>query len=335
MWETLKSYLRGCIISYTGRRNKLNKAKLQELEDQINLLDKENASHPSLDKYKHILQLRLQYNQIASAKISKSFLYLKQKHFEFGKKPQRLLARQLRKLENDRTIHKVKSKDGDGLISVKDINNRFKEFYEALYSSKTNAEPQCIATFLDSINLPSLTQEVQTFLDGDITLRELKETIKSLKGGKTPGPDGLPCELYKTFGNVLTPYMLKMFFHSFETGSLPPTLNEAVITLIPKKGKDLEEVGGYRPISLLNVDQKILAKVLANRLNRYLSTLAHPDQTGFVRGRNSFTNLRRHFNIMYHNKSNTSDLVVVSLDAEKAFDQVEWSYLFNVLCKFK
>ncbi len=69
LWETCKAFLRGCIISYQGRRNKLNKARLLELEDQIYQLDKDNARHPSLDKYKQILQLRLQYNQIASVKI--------------------------------------------------------------------------------------------------------------------------------------------------------------------------------------------------------------------------------------------------------------------------
>ncbi len=111
-------------------------------------------------------------------------------------------------------------------------------------------------------------------------------------------------------------------------------LSEAVITFIPKKGKDPEEVGGYRPISLLNVDQKILANVLANRLNRYMSTLVHLDQTRFVPGRNFFSNLRCLFKIMCHTKSSISDLVIVSLDAEKAFDQVEWSHLFAVLDKF-
>lgn len=62
----------------------------------------------------------------------------------------------------------------------------------------------------------------------------------------------------------------------------------AVITPILKKSKDPEEVGGYRPISLLNVDQKILAKILSNRLNRYMSMLGHMDETGFIPGRTSF-----------------------------------------------
>ncbi len=55
-------------------------------------------------------------------------------------------------------------------------------------------------------------------------------------------------------------YFCKMFGQAFENGELPHTLKGAIITLIPKKGKDLEEVGSYRPISLLNTDQKILTK---------------------------------------------------------------------------
>ncbi len=106
---------------------------------------------------------------------------------------------------------------------MKDINNRFKEFYETLYSSKTNAGFHCTDTLFENINLPSLTQEDHTFLNKDITVEELKETIKTLKGGKTPGPDGLPCELYKTFIDILTPYTLKMYSQALENGSLPQT----------------------------------------------------------------------------------------------------------------
>lgn len=221
---------------------------------------------------------------------------VKQKYFEFGDKPHKLLARQLRKIENDRSIHSIKSVSGAALTLPTDINNRFKQFYEALYSSKTNQDQVPIDTFLDKCNLSTLTQDDRDFLGADITLEEINKTIKSLKTGKTPGPDGIPSEVYKNF-NELTPFMLQMFTQAFENGILPPSLYEAVITVIPKKGKDPEEVGGYRPISLINVDQKILAKTLANRLNTLLGKLIAPDQTGFVPGRSSFGNLRRLFNI--------------------------------------
>lgn len=105
------------------------------------------------------------------------------------------------------------------------------------------------------------------------------------------------------------------------------------ITLIPKKGKDLEQVGSYRPISLLNTDQKILAKSLARKLNPHMAKLVHPDQTGFIPSRHSFHNFRCLFNIMYSPRHPKDDIFILSLDAEKAFDCVEWSYLYVVLEK--
>lgn len=77
-----------------------------------------------------------------------------------------------------------------------------------------------------------------------------------------------------------------------------------MITVIHKKGKDPEEVGAYRPISILNVDGKLFAKILANRLNPLLERLLHPDQTGFVPKGNSTFNLRRLFNILYTKREN-------------------------------
>ncbi len=104
--------------------------------------------------------------------------------------------------------------------------------------------------------------------------------------------------------------MLKIFSQALEVGQLPQSFNEAIITVLPKKGKDPEEVAGYRPISLINVDQNILAKALATRLKTLLGKLVNPDQTGFVPGRSSFINLRRLFNILYSSQTNRSDLVI-------------------------
>ena len=94
--------MRGCVIAFKGRRNKQNKITLLKLEQEIHQLDCENAESPSPDLYKKILKFRLKYNQIISQRLSTKFRYVKQKYFEFGDKPHKLLARQLRKLENDR-----------------------------------------------------------------------------------------------------------------------------------------------------------------------------------------------------------------------------------------
>ena len=150
----------------------------------------------------------------------------------------------------------------------------------------------------------------------------------------TPGPDVLPPEFYKRFSTLLAPVLLDMYNHSLSTGTLPKTLTEASISVILKKDKNPAECSSYRLISLLNVDVKILAKTFARRLETSLPSIISEDQTGFIRGRQLSSNIRRLLNIVSAPSSEGKPEMVLSLDAEKAFDRVEWGYLFKVLEKF-
>lgn len=93
-------------------------------------------------------------------------------------------------------------------------------------------------------------------------------------------------------------------------------MSEAVIVLVLKPDKDPEDCASYRPISLINVDAKLLAKILANRLAQVLEELIHVDQTGFMPGKGTDINFRRlHLNLtIAHDNSGTK--VIASLDAK-------------------
>lgn len=125
-----------------------------------------------------------------------------------------------------------------------------------------------------------------------------------------------------------------MLKSSFQTGALPPSLLEANIYLVLKKGKSSEECSSYRPISVLNVDLKLLAKILALRLEMVLPSVIANDQTGFIRGRFFSHNMRCFLNIIQHSSLYNTEALVISRDAEKAFDRLEWPYLFHTLGKF-
>ena len=129
--------------------------------------------------------------------------------------------------------------------------------------------------------------------------------------------------------------LLDVFREALLKGSLPPTLRDSVISLILKKGKDPLDCKSYRPISLIGCECKILAKILAARLNEVITYLIHQDQVGFIRTRNSADNFRRLINIMWVLRNSNDPAAALSLDAEKAFDRVEWHFLFATLENFK
>jgi hypothetical protein len=117
------------------------------------------------------------------------------------------------------------------------------------------------------MNQPKLNQEAIKHLNSPITCYEVDAVIKNLPTKKSPGPDGFAAEFYQTFKEELTPMLLKLLQEIEREGTLSNSFYEASIILIPKPNKNVTRKENYRPISLINVDSKILKKTLANRIH--------------------------------------------------------------------
>ena len=121
-------------------------------------------------------------------------------------------------------------------------------------------------TFLEKYNLPRLNQEEIENINRPITSNEIETVIKNLPENKSPGPDVFTGEFYQTFKEELTPIFLKLFQIITEDGTPRNTFYEATNTLIPKPDKHTTKKENYKPVSLMNINAKILHKILANRI---------------------------------------------------------------------
>lgn len=183
-----------------------------------------------------------------------------------GNKPNSLLAKHIKNRPGKNFILAVRDIEGRRCIDNKEMNNIFRQFYLTLYSSEDNLHSSKYNRFFENVTIPSITIRQHDLLEAPLSLLEVKSAISSLQPGKSPGPDGYPVEFFQILQDMLSGYILKALTKAFEESSVSDVMNTALISLILKKGKDPEQCGSYRPISLLNVDIKILAEILAKRL---------------------------------------------------------------------
>jgi hypothetical protein len=335
LWDTIKCVVTGETIKYSSLKKRNRIKQVKNLQESLAKLQDELHNGPSSDDtLTEINRIKKDIEEIISIDTKGSIMRSKIQWYEEGEKSSKYFLN-LEKLNyNSKNIKRIENDNGEVLTDNNDILNCEVEFYKSLYKSLNleNNEMEYADLIYNNLdNIPKLSEDEKKDLDTEITEAEILAALKTCKNGKSPGIDGIPVEFYKVFWLDIKKVYVESIKYSILTQSLSISQRRGIISLIPKKDKNILILKNWRPLSLLTADYKILAKCLALRLKKCIQKLIYCDQTGFLKDRYIGENINKILNIMDITVKDDIEGLLMSIDFEKAFDHLDWNYMFKVL----
>jgi len=219
--------------------------------------------------------------------------------------------------------------NGQATSNMDEIQEALSKFYGDLFKKNEYLKP-CERWYK---NVPRLTEEDRKDLSGEITTQEVHNILfKEMHQGKSPGNDGLTVGLYQACWKEIKEPLLNSLREGLKEGGLSVSQKQSVIRLIPKKDRDPVKIKNWRPISLLNVDTKIYAKIIAERLKKQLVKIISPEQLAYVKGRSIHDGNRLINQVISEiEKNKRSKGSVLAIDFSKAFDTLDHDHLWKTL----
>ena len=327
-WEDCKTAFKKLIINHSCRLSRNRNAELRELNAM--LCDLSSHRPPTEDVIILIDELKKRINDLLDVKVEGAKVRSKIQFLDNEEKPTRFFLQKEKTRATKAHITEL-NVSGNTITDTSQIVAECKNFYSNLYSEE-QIDPSSADHFMDG--LPRLQPESAAVCEGPLTVAECLKAIGQMKPFKTPGSDGLPKEFYSRFFYLFGDYFVNIMNSACEDGLMSPTQRLSYITLLCKDNSNADSLSNWRPISLLNVDYKIVSKCLTNRLRRVLSEIIDCDQTCSIPGRSITDNLHLIRNAFDHCTNRNVSSIFISFDQAKAFDRVSHEYLFRVLTAF-
>ena len=335
LWDAFKVEVREATITYCKRKAKCSRETLRKLEKTLNEKVKlrDHLDFDYLDIEEDIKNIENDIQNIYDQKAKGAQVRAREKWVELGEKNNSYFLGLEKKRQIKKSLVKLVDEKGDIATDQTIILNMIKEYYKKLYSS-TNPNDILLNDYIFQTNLESeINHENMKTCDGSLTVDEITEAIFKMKPNKSPGLDGLTVEFYRTFWQKIKHILVYILNKGHEDKCLSFSQRTSVLSLIFKKNNPLL-LDNYRPISLLNVDLKLLSYTLAQRLKKILPKIINEDQTGYIKNRFIGFNLRQIQDIIDYAETYQIEGAIVFIDFSKIFDSLEWNFMLTTLKHF-
>ena len=329
VWDFLKDQIKIFCINYCKKKNSVKFKVIKDLEKKYFLLVKEEKSFPG-NYLEQIKEIKGQIKFFHLQTFKGSQIRSKVKDLNFSEQPCKYFFE--KEVRNGKKKNIVEIRNNNiTYTKTDDIVEQFRDFYSKLFCNE-DIDTDLMTDFLN--DLPCLSDTDRNICDEEITMEEICKSLKGMDNNKSPGPDGLTKEFYCTFFDILKEPLLLMYKDLFNENTLSDTQKLSFITLICKDDNKHFDMKAYRPISLMNIDVKILSKLFCNRICSVIDTIIDLDQTCGIKGRSIIDNAHLLRNIEDYVNLKNLPCCFVSLDQEKAFDRINHLFLFSILEKY-
>ena len=328
-WETGKAYLRDLSRQFCQQRTRERRRRRLDLECQLVRFRQQVTDGDPLANV-DLAAVERQLRELDEIAIGGARVRSRIQWSEEGEKSSKFFFGLESRRQKEGLLNEVVDGTGRSCTTTPTMLEAVASFYDELFG------PPCLQgehtdRLLESITA-SLDDSDRELLDRPLDAEEIYLSMRSMSTNKSPGIDGLSLEFYRQFWPLLADDLLVVYNEVLQRGILGPTQRTGVVRLIYKKG-DRRNLKNWRPITLLTVDYKILAKTFARRLTRVLPSIVHEDQTCGVPGRSIHDNCRLLQDVVDYCESRQIPAALVSLDQLKAFDRVSWQFLDLVLAR--
>ncbi|KAG8932392.1 hypothetical protein FRC01_014236 [Tulasnella sp. 417] len=343
VWLNAKIAIRNLITDrQTMRRRERGKHLTKLKEDKTNLQRRKDF-HTNTGLQLRVLAIEARIDEIKRAKLNRAAEYSAARYASKGEAVNKYWFSIGKALKQDSVIRALR--DGSGQIRTDtDAMAKIATEHHANHQAKqpfTEARCEAIMRMSATTSGKRATSEAKRALDRDFNLQDVEDAICRSATGKAPGADGIPYEFYKSWLKRLREseedkkppdirWILMKVWNATRRGKTDERYVLGLMFLMYKK-KDKLDIQNYRPITLLNTDYKLQTGAMASELGKHVHNMLHPDQAGFVPGRDIMDHVKLADLITTACEVDEVDGCLVALDQEKAYDKIDHEYLWQIL----